>query len=137
MILLIPTKPSLLAYLINQTIHGNKCTYILKRSFNARYTLLVRSAPSPWTSLPLSWVTPKNIYKYKIIIKCTHTKNDNSLLSREGFKGPEYFPLCEDTPISFIIIHGGIKHVVANRKSKLLGLRIDRFFVSAHNNKRL
>ena len=47
------------------------------------------------------------------------------------------FPLCEDTPISFIIIHDGIKNVVVNIKSKLLGLRIDRFFVIAHNIKRL
>ena len=38
------------------------------------------------------------------------------------------------TPISFIIIHDGIKHVVVNEKSKFLGLR---FFVSAHNIKRL
>ena len=51
--------------------------------------------------------------------------------------GVSSHPLCEDTPISSIIIHDEIKHFVVNRKSKLLGLRIDRFFVSAHNIKRL
>ena len=61
------------------------------------------------------------------------TANCHVIFKQESFKLHEYFPLCEDTPISFIIIHDGIKHVVVNIKSEL----IDRFFVSAHNIKRL
>ena len=34
-------SPSLLAYLINQTNHGNKCKYIFKRPFKANNTLHV------------------------------------------------------------------------------------------------
>ena len=34
-------------------------------------------------------------------------------------KWPECLPLCEDTAISFIIIHDGMKGVVVNRKSGL------------------
>ena len=60
------------------------------------------------------------------------TANCHVICKQESFKWPEGFPLCEDTPILFIIIHDGIKHVVVNRKSELYGLRIDRFFVSAH-----
>ena len=41
------------------------------------------------------------------------------ICKQESFKLPEDFPLYEDTPISFIIIHDGIKHVVVNRKSEL------------------
>lgn len=33
---------------------------------------------------------------------------------------PEYLPLCEDSPISFIIIHDRLKDVV-NRKSEFYG----------------
>ena len=39
--------------------------------------------------------------------------------------GSEYLPLCENTPISLIIIHEGIKYVVVNRKSDLYGLKIN------------
>ena len=61
--------------------------------------------------------------------------NYHVICKQESFKWPEYFPLCEDTPISFIIIHDRIKHVCLNRKSELYGLRIKRFF-SAHDTKR-
>ena len=71
----------------------------------------------------------------------SHTKmttaNCHVICKRESFKRPESFSLCEDTSISFIIIHEGIKDVVVNRKSKFKGLRIVRFFVSAHKIKRL
>ena len=47
------------------------------------------------------------------------TANCHVICKQESFKWPEYFPLCEDTPIPFIIIHDGIKDVVVNRKSEL------------------
>ena len=39
-------------------------------------------------------------------------------------------PLCEDIPISFVIIHERLKDVVVNRKSELYDLRINRLFVN-------
>ena len=65
------------------------------------------------------------------------TGNCHVICKRKSFKLPEYFTFCGDTPISFIIIHDGIKYIVVNRKSKLQGLRIDRFFVCDHNIKRI
>ena len=64
------------------------------------------------------------------------TANCQVICKRESFKCHEYLPLCEDTPISFII-HGGIKDVVVNRKSELYGVRINRFFVIYHDVKSL
>ena len=49
-------KPSLLASLINQTIHGIKCTHIFKKGPSMQITH-GRSVPSPWKSLvTFSWV---------------------------------------------------------------------------------
>ena len=47
------------------------------------------------------------------------TANCDLICKRESFKWPENLALCEDTPISFIIIHDGIKDVVVSRKSEL------------------
>ena len=41
--------------------------------------------------------------------------NCHVICKRKNFKWPEYLPLCEYIPISFIIIHEGIKDVVVNR----------------------
>ena len=47
------------------------------------------------------------------------TVNCHVICKRESFNWPEYLSLCEDTPISFIIIHDGIKDVAVNKKSEL------------------
>ena len=77
------------------------------------------------------------IFKQTRLAPKLTTANCHVICKQERFKYPEYFPLCEDTTIPFIIIHNGIKRVVVNRKSELQGPRIDRVYVSAHNIKRL
>ena len=70
-------------------------------------------------------ITINTILVYMYILKRIRltpkmtTANCHVIWKWESFKWPGYFPLCEDAPISFIIIHDGIKRVVVNRKSKL------------------
>ena len=48
--------------------------------------------------------------------KMTTTTDCHVTCKRESFKWPEYLPLYENTPISFIIIHDGIKDVIVYLK---------------------
>ena len=54
----------------------------------------------------------------RLTLKMT-TANCHVICKWESFKLLEYPHLCEDTSISVINIHDGIKDVIVNRKSEL------------------
>ena len=86
-------------------------------------------------------ITVNTTLIYTYILKRTRltpkitTANCHVIYKQESFKWPEYFPLCEDTPISFIIIHDGIKHVVVNRKIGIIGSKNRSIFRQCSQHK--